>query len=88
MRLERRRQRRQVELGEHDELHVRHHVAHARDALAHAAKGRLGVAEDRRRLEGRDRQRPHYEPIACWNASVTSWPSFPPSTGSKLQLAV
>ena len=88
VRLERRRQRRQVELREHDELDMGNHVAHARDALAQRAKGRLRVAEDRRRLERRDREQPHYAPIAAWNASVTSWPSFPPSTGSKLQLAV
>ena len=70
------------------ELHVRHHVEHARHSLAHAAQRRLRVPEDRRRLESGDGQRAHYEPIARWNASVTSWPSFPPSTGSKLQLAV
>ena len=59
VRLERWRQGRQVELGEHHELHMRHDAAHARHALSELAQGRVRVAEHRRALERRDRQWPH-----------------------------
>ena len=88
MLVEQGRQGDQVELREHHELHERHDLTHPLDLLSQAVERRLGVAEDGRRLKRGDGEQPHYEPIACWKASVTSWPSSPPSTGSKLQLAV
>src|SRR5256885_595313 len=89
--LERRRRARQVQLRQQQELRLGCHRADPRHALGESRERGVWVAEHRRRLQRDDGERPHrrrQSPMASWNALVIFCPCAPPSTGSKVQLAV